>query len=162
MRYDEFVNVFVSATDAKKSSVVKKHIVNDYIPYNTKIGEAREIVTRANYMDVDGKRTYMQNSPAAYFLFIIRIIALYTDIEWEDEEVVDMFDSFTKNGIVEAIVVALPKSEYDSFSTVLKMVTDDDYENYRSLAGFLDTKTEAINLLLRALINATEEASSEV
>lgn len=161
MKYSELVKSFNAATDAKKASVVKKHIVVDYIPFNIKIAEAKEIVDRAHYTEISGKRVYQRNSPTAYYLFIVRIISLYTDIEWEKDEVVDMFNEFAKSGLIDEIIMSLPKGEYDSFKTILDMVTDDDYENYRSLAGFLGTKLEALGMMLEALSNSYTEVGEK-
>ena len=153
MNYKNFVRMFMKAdNDDKKAELVRKHIKNDYVPYEKKIAEARKIIELADYVDVQGKKTYKRNSPMTYLLFIIRLLANYTDFEWENgKEEMDVYNLLTKNGIITTFISVLPDNEYDEFSTVLRMTEDDEYENYRSFAGFMESKVEAINLALNAL-----------
>jgi len=156
MKYEEFIKEYKVSSD--KNKFIKKHIITDYLPYQDKIAEANEIVKRSCYIEVDGKKKFLQNSPVYFELFMLRVIANYTDIEYENDGVdgLAMFNALSKAELFEPIIAAIPKKEFDTFNTVLQMCKDDEMENYRSLAGFFDTKVDSLGLVLNALAEATE------
>lgn len=163
MNYKEFAEAFVAVPDAKKAAFAQKHIVKTYLPYESKISESQKIVELSNYKEINGKKEYIRNSPLSYMLFIIRVLANYTDIEWEDKDTLDVFNCISSSDALDWIINAIPKKEYDTFQTVLQMCSDDEYENYRSLAGFFGTKIEALELSLGAIADALPEiADSEL
>ena len=156
MKYDDFVKKCKSLKD--RDSFIKKHIVKTYLPYEAKISEAKEIVRRSCYREINGVETFYQDSTIAYMLFMLRIISNYTDIEYEEgADALSAFNALSEANLFEVIVRALPVNEYDAFNTVLRMVKDDEMENYRSLAGYLETKVEAISLALNSLAEATQK-----
>lgn len=156
MKYDEFISKYKSASDKKK--FLQKHIVKTYIPYQDKIAEAQEIVRRSCYIEKNGKKEYKQNSPLFFMLFMLRIIANYTDITFEEgAEALLAFNAFSEEELLEPIIMAIPQKEYDTFNTVLQMCKDDEMENYRSLAGFFETKVETLGLALNALAEASAD-----
>lgn len=157
MDYKQFISTLSRTSDIKKSDFMRKHLTKKYVSYITKVAEAKEIIHKSSYIKIKDKETFMQNSPTAYMLFIIRLFVLYTDITWEEEEVIQAFDAFCENGVVELLVSAISPKEFDSFNTILQMVKDDEYENYRSLAGFFDSKVDALGITLNALAEATEK-----
>ena len=148
MNYKEFVKKYRDASN--KEAFLKKHIVKTYLPYATKIAEAKEIVKITCYKEINGKEMFSQDSPSFFALFMMRVISNYTDIEYENG--LEAYDAIAEAGAFENIILAIPPKEYDTFSTVLQMVKDDEMENYRSLAGILDTKIEAINLALNTML----------
>jgi len=151
MKYDEFITKYNVSTD--KNKFIKKHIVRTYLPYQDKISEAKEIIKRSCYIEIDGKQVFKQNSPAFFMLFMLRVIANYTDIECENDGLI-VFNAFSEIGLLETIISAIPQKEYETFNTVLHMCKDDEMENYRSLAGFFDTKVDALGLSFNALAEA--------
>lgn len=160
MKYDEFITKYNAATDKKK--FLQKHVVRKYIPYQDKIGEAKEIIRRTCYTEIDGKKVYQQNSPLYFMLFMLRIIANYTDITFEEgADALIAFNALAEAELLEAIVAAIPSKEYETFNTVLQMCKDDEMENYRSLAGFFETKVEALGMTFNALTEATEKLGAK-
>lgn len=158
MRYEDFIKDY-KATKNNKNLFLKKHVVTSYVPYETKISEAREIVKRTCYKEVDGKKVFSQDTPASFMLFMLRIIANYTDIEFDEgADAMATFNAFSEAELFEPICQAIPTKEYDTFNTVFQMCKDDEMENYRSLAGFFDTKVEALGLMLNALAEAAKDA----
>lgn len=156
MKYDEFIEKYNQASDKKKFLI--KHMVKKYLPYQDKIAEAKEIIKRTCYVEIDGRKVYQQNSPLYFMLFMLRIIANYTDITFEEgAEALTAFNALSEVGLLEPIISVIPPKEYDTFNTVLQMCKDDEMENYRSLAGFFETKVEALGLSLNALAEAAQK-----
>lgn len=156
MRYDEFIKKYSVAAD--KTKFVGKHIVKTYLPYEQKISEAKEIVKRTCWREVNGKKIFQQDSPSFFMLFMLRVISNYTDIEFDDgADALVAFNALSEAELLETVVLSIPQKEYDTFNTVLQMCKDDEMENYRSLAGFFETKVDALGLTLNALAEATEK-----
>ena len=161
MKYDDFIKKYNSSTD--KNKFLKKHVTKTYLPYQQKISEAKEIIKRTCYEELNGKKVFKQDSPAFFMLFMLRVIANYTDVEFEEgADALAAFNALSESGLLEPIVLAIPQKEYDTFNTVLQMCKDDEMENYRSLAGFFDTKVDALIMTMNALAEATEKVESDV
>ena len=153
MRYDVFIKKYSSSNS--KNKFIKDHVVNTYIPYTTKIAEAKEIVKRTCYREINGKNVFQQDSTAFFMLFMLRILRSYTDIEYEDgADALEAFDAISKAELWEPIIMAIPAKEYDTFDTVLHMVKDDEMENYRSIAGFFESKVDALSMILNTIAEA--------
>jgi hypothetical protein len=158
MTYKKFIELYSKAEPSKKAQFVKKHIVREYLPYQNKIAEARKIVESSCYETIQDKKVYKQNSTLTYMLFALRVLGNYTDISWDNEKKsVDIFNEFTRTGALEDIISAISPKEYESFLSVLQMTRDDEYENYRSLAGFLETKFDAMSIMFEELANLIEQ-----
>lgn len=155
MKCDEFIEEYKKASN--KPTFLKKHVVRHYLPYELKISEAKKIVKRTCYEQINGKEYFRQNSPAFFMLFMLRILADYTDIEWEENEGLKVFNDLSEASLLESIILAIPAKEYDTFNTVLQMVKDDEMENYRSIAGFFETKVDTLGIVLNALTEAIEK-----
>lgn len=155
MKSIEFVKGYQEAKKTNaQDAFIKKHITRTYLPYELKIAEAKDVVEKSCYKDINGKRVFQQNSPAFFMLFMLKVVANYTDIEiGENKESLATFNAFAKAGLFEALITVFPR-EYDSFNTVLQMVKDDEMENYRSFAGFFETKVESLDMALGAIAEA--------
>lgn len=158
MKSEEFMKGYQKAKKTNShEAFIKKHITKTYLPFELKIAEAKDVVEKSCYKEINGKRVFQQNSPAFFMLFMLKVIGNYTDVEiGEEKDALETFNSFAEVGLFEAIISLFPK-EYDSFNTVLQMVKDDEMENYRSLAGFFETKVDALRLSLNALAEAAGE-----
>lgn len=157
MKSEEFVKGYQKAKKTNShEAFIKKHITKTYLPFELKIAEAKDVVEKSCYKEINGKRVFQQNSPAFFMLFMLKVIANYTDIEiGENEEALTTFNAFAEAGLFEALISIFPR-EYDSFNTVLQMVKDDEMENYRSLAGFFETKVESLDMALTAIAETTK------
>lgn len=157
MKSEEFVKGYQKAKKTNShEAFIKKHITKTYLPFELKIAEAKDVVEKSCYKEINGKRVFQQNSPAFFMLFMLKVIGNYTDVEiGEGEDALETFNSFAEVGLFEAIISLFPK-EYDSFNTVLQMVKDDEMENYRSLAGFFETKVESLDMALTAIAETTK------
>ena len=153
MTVQDFIDGYKASLD--KNVYLQKHITTEYVPYFQKVSECNKIVELTMYKTVNDKKIFWVDSPTKGNLFICRIIANYTDIEM-GEDVATSFDTLNKNGLISEILQAIPSKEYKEFSTVLQMVTDDLMENTRSFAGYLSSKLDALELLLKTVMDDPE------
>jgi len=160
MLISEFVEKYNEAK--QKNAFVNKHIVTNYITYETKISLARNIVEVSMYKYINEKKRFIPNTPVRYMLFVQALIDSYTDLEWDktDDGVLDVsedFNNLEKNGLVEIIIAAIG-DDITKFTTVLNMVVDDTIDTNRSIVPFLETKFEAISMLLDTFSQALENS----
>lgn len=162
MLISEFVEKYNEAK--QKNAFVNKHIVTNYITYETKISLAKNIVEISMYKDINGKKVFVPNTPVRYMLFVQALIDSYTDLEWDTkvneqgESVLDVsasFNNLEKNGAVETLIAAIG-DDVTKFTTVLNMVVDDETDLNRSIIPFLETKFEAVSMVFDSLSQAIE------
>ena len=125
-------------------------IKTEYVPYTTKMAEAREIVNRTMYIEENGQKKFWLNTPMQYHLFLQRIIANYTDIEFENP--VEDYDALNKEGLIDTIISAIPASEYQQFDMILKMTRDDEIANIKTLTSWLENKFDTVLMLLSSVL----------
>lgn len=145
----EFVEAYERAP--QKDAFWQRNIKDVYVSYFQKIAEAHTIVNYSMYKEVNGRKVFWKDSPSLFQLFMCRLIAHYTSIDLGDNSA-EGFDELNRAGLINEIVTHIPEKEYKEWSTILEMVANDEMENSRSFAGYLDTKLEAISILMNTLI----------
>lgn len=160
MNYKKFVEEYNVAND--KAKYTQKHMVNSYVPYEEKIAECYKIVDATSHktIDVNGveRKIYWNNTPMQHMFYILSLISLYTDIEWnknsrDNNENLNVYNELSKNGSIYVIISLIEPFEKESFDTVLNMIEEDTYENERSLPSYLDTKIDTFEIILADLLN---------
>ena len=148
-------------TSKDKESFVKKHIKRYYVPYTEKLTEAIESSKRSTHIVVDEKEIYKKNTPMTRFLSMARIIALYTDIECEQDQVINMYDSLSKEGLMVQVLSSIPETEIGEFMSLVDMCVSDIYENEREISSILENKMEAISIVLSQVFSVFENTLSQ-
>ena len=160
MDYKKFIDEYNVAND--KTKYVQKHMLNSYVPYEDKVAECRKIIdiTSHKMMTVNDQehKIYWNNTPMQHMFYILTLISLYTDIEWnkdagDNNENIDIYNELSKNGSIYIIISLIEPFEKQAFDTVLNMVSEDVYENERSIPSYLDTKIDALSLSINEIIN---------
>lgn len=156
MKLDTFITHF--HTDGDRAKTVKSVINNDYVPYTEKISDCTRIVNSCHYVDVDGKRRYKRNSPAAAMMFALVLVDRYTkiDVEYGTET----YDELQKSGALGMIVAAIPEAEYQEYSTVMHMVDDDVVDAEGSIAARMDDLKQAIDSAMNAYFSMIDNVSA--
>lgn len=160
MDYKKFIDEYNVAND--KTKYVQKHMLNSYVPYEDKITECRKIIDITSHKMVtvndQEHKIYWNNTPMQHMFYILTLISLYTDIEWiknsgDSNENLKVYNELSKNGSIYTIISLITPFEKQSFDTVLNMVEEDTYENERSIPSYLDTKIDALELMLTSVLN---------
>ena len=143
----------------QKSALVNKHIKKTYINYETKIALGQNIVDTCMYKTINGKKTFVPNTPLRYMLFVQAIIDEYTDLEWDTKDneidVLTSINDLEKYGASESIFAAIG-DDITKFTTILNMIVDDVTDLNRSIVPFIETKFEALNIVFDTLSQAIE------
>lgn len=132
---------------------VEKHIVNTYVLYERKISICQKIADITSYVDINDKKMFKLNSPLSKMLFLLNMINEYTDIDVNFDNGLHEFNLLEENNITSIILSHIPEIEFDRFMGVMEMVTDDMLST-RDLSSFLETKLEAIGMVMNTMMEA--------
>ena len=156
----KFVEQF--KTLKNKEDLVRRHIKTYYVPYVEKLSNAIDIAKNTTHVEISGKQIYKKNTPSQYFFTIMRIIVLYTDIEFSNDEYIAAYDELNKNEIISMIFDNIPEKEITEFKTLVEMCVNDTYENERDISSLLENKLEAVNMVIGQIQEAFTDVLKQV
>ena len=148
---DEIVSIF----DSNKR-ISSSHNVLGYMPYSQKIAFVKGIVDATSFVEVEGKKLYKRDTPASTFLFAMRLIKEYTDIEIDDSNVVEEYDKLVSSGAMDALLGIIAPKEIKILEGLLDMVEGDLEDNTRSLVSFLETKFDSADMALNTILGVLD------
>ena len=156
----------VQAKGAEKTfkDFLNKHIVTDYVDILKKSVICQGIVKATCYAK-DGDREFVKfNRVGQYIFFIMKLIELYTDIEIDGNRLSDQYDELNKVGAINALISAIPESEYNEFYTILNMCIDDMRDNEYSITALLYNLKQSFSLseeVISSVLKQLEETKNE-
>ena len=153
-------------TSKDKENFARKRIKKTYIPYVEKLAEANRIANTCTHFILNSgeeneKIIYKKNTPMMRFLSMTSIITMYTDIECDQDKVVAMYDALSEDGLMVQLLSSIPETEVSEFMSLVDMCVNDIYENERELSTIIESKLEAINLVVSQIFSTFEETLSQ-
>lgn len=157
----EFMNTYkLKKTDDEKIKFVKKHIKNEYVPYEKKADLANSIVNLSYWVD-DGDcgKILHVDSIVKYMLTCICIIDLYTDIERQKKEdtMLEDFNILNGSGVLDIVINNVDSRELKEFNMVLQMTCDDvmtnEYENHAYITKQVDRFSKLIGAAIAPVLS---------
>lgn len=152
------------AKDKTFEDFIKKHITTNYISYLKKVVICEGIIN-ATCRKQDGDRSLIIfNTPNLYMFFDMKLIENYTDIELkiDDEHSIDYYyDELNKIGAIDALIAAIPPSEYVEFKTLLDMQLDDFINNEYSINALLYNLKESFSISEEVINSVIEEIKKQ-
>ena len=167
------VSGFVNEYKANKKNLMifmKSHMKTDYISFLQKDAVCKGLVKATSYVkEEDGKREFIRfDSVTKYLLFTMKLVDLYTDIDIDGNQIAAEYDELFKVGAIEAIMERIPETEFNEFTSILKMNEKDLIDNEYSVTALLynfkksiSLSEEIINSGLEALIKTSEDKNKE-
>lgn len=150
-------------TDIKSIEDVK--LTTDYIPYITKVAECKNIAEVTSHKEVAGKKIFSLDSPIRHLWYIMKMVDLYTDVEFDVDKIAEAYDALTQNGVLDVLFGGqepiIPSGELVEFQQVMDMVMDDMYENERATSAILGGLKDTLGMVLNTTFDAMEEAVEE-
>lgn len=157
MTVDELIAKCDETKKAKKSYDFAQHLTMKYMPYSEKAAMVKNIIDATSYVDVEHKRGYKRDTPNMVFIFTMKLIEKYTDIDISPENVVSDYDKLMESGIMHELTDQIPESEVKIIRGMLDMSRDDLEMNTRSLVSFLETKADALQIAMDGLSKVLEK-----
>lgn len=139
-----------------REEYVKSHIVDNYLPFETKCAICDNIIKVCSYNKIgEGKNEitfFKSDSRGRYLFFILELIRNYTDIEvtFKDGVHLHIYNELQRHGVINEILSFINPVEVEEMHTLLNMAWDDVMENERSLAGYLDSKFAGFGLFAKS------------
>lgn len=110
--------------------------IKQYLPINDKLILISNVINSS----LDGNNFY---NPLKIELFtMLAIVEVYTNISFTDKQKEDpckLYDLLESNGLIIAIINAIPKEEYETLVETIEEQTKSIYSYNNSIYGILDT-----------------------
>lgn len=162
---DMFVKTYKANSKAKDKTFdefINKHITTKYIDYMMKCVWCDGIIKASCYIKNGDREIIKINSANRYLFFIMRLIQLYTDIEFKEDEVVQTYDKLNEIGAINTLISAIPVDEYNEFTTLLNMKMDDFRENEYSVNGLIYNAKESLSLSEEVINSVIDDLKKQV
>lgn len=147
MKVQEFIDGYKGTTKDKRENFIKERIVVEYIPYEDKIEFCKNIMRACMYDYTANTPIFNRNSAFEFIFYSCGLISSYTDIEFEENETLEIFNMLDREGLLDEVLKAIPQKEMERLEMVRSMITQDEYENNRSLVGIFDTLLSSFEVM---------------
>ncbi len=152
------VEEFIKLTKGKKDYDFSQRIKLKYMPYTEKCALVKSVIENTSYIDVNGKKVYKRDTASMLFVFIMQLISKYTDLEFEKDNVVIVYDALMETKLMDQLLAQIPESEISFLKGMLDMQRDDFEFNTRSLVSFFETRADAMQMALDGISNVLEKS----
>ena len=162
---DMFVKSYKANSKAKDKTFeefIDKHITTKYVPYITKYTYCTDIVQKTTHVKEGEREIIKVNSAMQCIFFWMKLIELYTDIEFNKEDVVGEYDKLKEIGAIETLIANIPPAEMDEMTNILGMKMDDFRENEYSLHALLYNIKESFSISEEVINSVIEEIKNKV
>jgi len=143
IKLNSFINVFkTKKNDEEKLELVKKHINNEYIPYEHKVAVAQTIIDNSFWKKEvlsDGTETKVLHidSVVKYMMFCMCVIDLFTDIERNKKSMLEDFNTLNSFRIFDLIIQCVNQRELDEFNMILDFLSKDTIQNEFEIHSYI-------------------------
>lgn len=148
------VEDLIALTKKRKEYDFSQHIKLRYMPYAEKCSLVKSIIDKSSYEEIGGKKVYKRNTASMLFVFTMQLISHYTNLEFDSDEVVQTYDTLMETGLMNQLMIQIPEEEISILRGMLDMQRDDEEANTRSLVSFLETKADAVQIMMDGLYDA--------
>ena len=162
---DMFVKSYKANSKAKDKTFeefIDRHITTKYVPYLTKYTNCTDIVQKTTHIKEGDREIIKVDSALQCIFFWMKLIELYTDIEFNKEDVVGEYDKLKEIGAIETLIANIPPAEMDEMTNILGMKMDDFYENEYSLHALLYNIKESFSISEEVINSVIEEIKNKV
>ena len=151
------VEDLIKLTKSKKDYDFSQRIKMKYMPYSEKCALVKSVIENTSYEEQEGKRIYKRNTAGMLFVFTMQLISRYTDLEFEKENVVVVYDALMESGLMNKLMAQIPEEEISILRGMLDMQRDDEEMNTRSLISFFETKADVARIFFEGLTKVLDK-----
>lgn len=158
MTIEEFIKKYRIASKGRESGelFLQERITRLYVPYVQKVAVCNNIVNTCWYVEdelTNSKRLHI-NSTNLYLFYIMWLIHLYTDIQFEDSKVADAYDCLNQyhvsdnETLIQVIIDRIPNTQRAQFNSILQMVESDIEKNEYQIGAWLSNRIENCSAII--------------
>lgn len=151
-------NTFMSLVENKKKNggldeFIDSHMKNKYVPLEEKQARANVIVENTFYeKDEDGTKRFHLNSVAYNMFMFLTLVDLYTDIDIDYKNCVELYNKMKEHGIFNFIFTRIDKAEMDEFKIVCECVRSDVMTNEYDPHAYVSQQVERFGKLISFVV----------
>ena len=157
MKIETFIKVYnLRKTDEEKLKAVSEIMKNEKISFATKVDRAG-LIARESYhskkIGADGveREVFEQNSAAKYMLYTLTLVDLYTSLDIEYKDSLEIFEKL--NGeLLDIIVSLIDEREKKEFNMLLDFACDDLVTNEYEPHAFIREQVDRFASLFETII----------
>lgn len=157
MKIDTFLKLYeTKKTDDEKAEAIKQIMKNNRVSYSDKVDRVGIIAKNSYHVkqkDVDGteREVFEQNSAAKYMLYSLTLVDLYTTLEIDFKQSLELFEKI--NGeILDMIIMSIDERERKEFQMLLEFACDDLLVNEYEPHAFIREQVERFASLFGTII----------
>ena len=95
MKVQELVKKYNDSKKYTRDYDFSKHIRRVYMPYVEKCALAKSVIESTSYEEIGGIKMYKRNTKSMLFIFTMKLIEQYTDIEIDINDIAKDYDEFS-------------------------------------------------------------------
>lgn len=157
MKVDTFLKLYnTKKTEEEKAAAIVQIMNNIHISYSDKVDRAG-IIAKNSYhvkeIGADGveREVFRQNSAAKYMLYSLTLVDLYTTLEIDFKQSLELFEKI--NGeILDMIIMSIDERERKEFQMLLDFACDDLLVNEYEPHAFIREQVERFGSLFGTII----------
>lgn len=146
---EQFVKEYFErkSTQLQEKYIKEKLEIKQYLPYNLKVGFARNIVNCSSF---DKNKNLKLSSTLRYLFYIRTVITEYTNLteNKKNSSFLDEYDALASTGLLEVIISKIPEKEINEFKTVVDMVLDDTITQFTSPQIFVSDQIQRVMTII--------------
>ena len=157
MKIDTFITLYkTKKTDEDKLNAIKQIMKNKRVSYADKVDRAG-IIAKNSYhekqKDINGeeREVFFQNSAAKYMLYSLTLVDLYTDLEIDFKQSLELFEKI--NGeMLDMIIMSIDERERKEFQMLLEFACDDLMVNEYEPHAFVREQVDRFGSLIGTVL----------
>ena len=157
MKIDTFLKLYnTKKTEEEKAAAIAQIMNNAHIGYADKVDRAGIIAKNSYHVKetgVDGveREVFRQNSAAKYMLYSLTLVDLYTTLEIDFKQSLELFEKI--NGeVLDMIIMSIDERERKEFQMLLDFACDDLLVNEYEPHAFIREQVERFAGLFGTII----------
>ena len=157
MKIDIFLKLYnTKKTEDDKAMAIAQIMKNEHVSYADKVDRAGIIAHNSYHMKETGtdgveREVFRQNSAAKYMLYSLTLVDLYTTLEIDFKQSLELYEKI--NGeILDMIIMSIDERERKEFQMILDFACDDLLTNEYEPHAFIREQVERFGNLFGAIV----------
>ena len=157
MKIDTFIKLYnTKKTDEEKINAIKQIMKNNHVSYSDKVNRAGIIAQNSYHVkqkNLDGneREVFQQNSAAKYMLYSLTLVDLYTNLEIDYKQSLEIFE-LLDGDIIDIIISLIDDREKKEFRMLLDFACDDLFVNEYEPHAFIKNQVERFGYLIGTIL----------
>ncbi len=145
MTVEFFINQYRTSNNSEE--MISKHIKEkQYISFQDKIDDCFYIIKQSCWKTTDNGAIFWIDRCRQFYLFALKLIERYTDIEISEDlsKSLQEFDTLNKEGLIDILLSKIPQKEHIEYDRLLNITFEDEVTNNQSIVSYFSRMVDGI------------------